>query len=425
MGCMSSKEIALPFCEVKLHEGHWIELERRYIYGDPKLGEKKRDHPWDSDISDISDVETLSEQSGKSSVGEVHLENRAQRYRVQTISDFRAFRKFATSEDGWTHHYQTQNPVLKVQSGSDPTGKLTVTRVYREMPDVDPRALYDTLHDANYRRTWDTNMLDGSSICILSAHNDIGYYSAKMPWPLADRKFRNMRAWMEFTNGDYAIYNHSVAHSPWPEYKAKNHLTGFYVQPCGAGASLTYVTHSNLGPIPKLLTDPVLTHDVPDLLQNIETCALRYVSWSKNHYLPGHAHSWTTPKMDWDCTTMNYPQQEQKEAEKQSLKEDTTRQVVMAIPMTQNFNGAVDIQFDPELGSPHFAQQDALYAPPEENRVAVAFHDPNLNQGNEQGAHESRHFENLDNEAATVQEGHNGASIEATEKEPEDAAMFY
>lgn len=261
----------------------------------------------------------------KNSVGEVYVENSGQRYKVQTVSDFRTFRAFATSESGWTDHYQYQNPVLKVQSRVDPTTKLTVFRVYREMPDVDPRALYDNFHDADYRRTWDTNMIDGYNICRLNAHNDIGYYSVKLPWPLANRDFCNMRAWMEFTNGDYAIFNHSVTHADCPEVKkfvrAKSHLTGYYVRPHGKGTSLIYVTHSDMGgSIPKTLTDTVLNQKVPDLMKNIETCAIKYIPWSMKQYQPGHVHAWTTPKMDWECTTMNYPQEEQKEAEKQALK---------------------------------------------------------------------------------------------------------
>ena len=40
--------------------------------------------------------------------------------------------------------------------------------------------MYDVLHDADYRRCWDDNMIDGFEICQLDRYNDIGYYSCKL-----------------------------------------------------------------------------------------------------------------------------------------------------------------------------------------------------------------------------------------------------
>lgn len=256
---------------------------------------------------------------------DVYVENSGQRYKVETIEGFRKFRDYATAEEGWRQHYTAENPALKVESRIDPNTKLTVFRVYREMPEVDPRALYDNFHDADYRVTWDENMQEGYNICKLNAHNDIGYYAAKLPWPLSGRDFCNIRAWMEFTNGDYVIFNHSVPHPDCPEKKgrvrAKSHLTGYYVRPRkGGGTTLIYITHSDMGgAIPKAITDTVLNKKVPDLMCNIEKCALKYIPWSTKQYPPGHVHPWTTPKMDWDCTTMPYPQEERREAEKLAL----------------------------------------------------------------------------------------------------------
>lgn len=39
--------------------------------------------------------------------------------------------------------------------------------------------MYDVLHDADYRRCWDDNMLECFEICQLDRYNDIGYYSSK------------------------------------------------------------------------------------------------------------------------------------------------------------------------------------------------------------------------------------------------------
>ena len=39
--------------------------------------------------------------------------------------------------------------------------------------------MYDVLHDADYRRIWDDNMLECYEICQLDRYNDIGYYSSE------------------------------------------------------------------------------------------------------------------------------------------------------------------------------------------------------------------------------------------------------
>ena len=258
-------------------------------------------------------------------IGEIYVENSGTKYKVETIVGFRKFREFATAPNGWKEHYAMANPTLKVESRVDDKTKLTVFRIYREMPTVDPSALYNNFHDADYRKTWDTNMLEGYNICRLNAHNDMGYYQAKLPWPLSNRDFCNIRAWMEFTNGEYCIFNHSEPHTECPERKkvvrAISHLTGYYVRPMpGGGCTLIYITHSDMcGSIPKSVTDMVLNQKVPELMNNIESCALKYVPWAEKQYPAGHVHSWTTPKMDWDCKTMPYPQEERQGAEYQAL----------------------------------------------------------------------------------------------------------
>ena len=253
----------------------------------------------------------------------VYVENAGQRFRVQVLADFIKFRDFAMSENDWKDHYEM--PGLKVQSRIDSETKLTVFRVRRDMPTVKPEVLYNNFHDADYRKTWDANMLAGYNICVLNKHNDIGYYAVKFPWPLANRDFCNMRAWMEFTNGEYVIFNHTVPHADCPPQKnfvrAFSHLTGYYVRPFGNGGSqLVYVTHSDMcGAIPKRLVDATLNQKVPEVMTNIETCATKYVEWSQKEYPAGHVHAWTTPKMDWNNTSKHYPGEETKEAEKLAM----------------------------------------------------------------------------------------------------------
>eukprot|EP00758_Cryptobia_borreli_P008965 Tbor_TRINITY_DN5431_c1_g3::TRINITY_DN5431_c1_g3_i1::g.24773::m.24773 len=254
------------------------------------------------------------------------VENCGQKYKIQTAADFRRFRDFCLEEDNWANHYEMQGPYLRVQSRVDNDTKLTIFRVQREMPTTDPAVLYDQFHDADYRKTWDNNMLEGYNICKLNPHNDIGYYALKLPWPLKNRDFCNMRSWMEFTNGDYAIFNHSVPHSQCPPsssyVRGKSYLSGYLVSPLPikGGCRLIYITHADMcGSIPKKLIDMALNQTVPKIMSGIENCAAKYVDWSRKEYPKGHVHSWVTPKMDWDDCTRHFPVAGAKQAEKEAL----------------------------------------------------------------------------------------------------------
>jgi len=95
---------------------------------------------------------------------------------------------------------------------------VNIIKVRTVFPDVEPEVLYDVLHDHYYRRTWDDHMIEGSIVEQVDPTNEVGYYSCKMPFPLANRDYCNHRSWRVFPETKtWVIFNKSVIHPGCPE----------------------------------------------------------------------------------------------------------------------------------------------------------------------------------------------------------------
>lgn len=46
--------------------------------------------------------------------------------------------------------------------------------------DVSAETMYDVLHDIEYRKKWDTNVIETFDIGKLTVNADVGYYSCKL-----------------------------------------------------------------------------------------------------------------------------------------------------------------------------------------------------------------------------------------------------
>jgi hypothetical protein len=239
---------------------------------------------------------------------DLYVESAGQRYKIATRDDFIAFRHRVTETEEWKEKYNTEACKVwtKHSDPNAPGGGLNIVKVNCFYKAVDPSSMYDALHDPQFRKSWDSNMIEGFNLVQLDARNDIGYYAAKFPFPMANRDFLNLRSWMEFDNGEYIIMNHSVQHADCPEKKGfvrgYSHITGYYLRPWnGTGTELLYLTHSDIkGSIPHMVLNSATQRMAPTLMDTLGKNGATYIQWAKDNHPAGFRAPWRTPKLSWE-----------------------------------------------------------------------------------------------------------------------------
>ncbi|KJE95795.1 hypothetical protein CAOG_06210 [Capsaspora owczarzaki ATCC 30864] len=169
-------------------------------------------------------------------------------------------------------------------------------RVQTIFSDIPASVLYDALHDPDYRKVWDDNMIQGFDLFHLDANNDVGYYAARLPAPLKNRDFLNQRSWFAAADGsEYIIMNHTVAHDECPPKKefirAVSILTGYLVRPSGessssssSGCQLTYITQTDpRGSIPKALVNKGAAAFAPKIMTKLYETSKKYPAWKEKN----------------------------------------------------------------------------------------------------------------------------------------------
>jgi hypothetical protein len=211
--------------------------------------------------------------------------------KIATDEDFDDFINACNGEEGWRVCFDEDG--IKVWDQKVANSDINIVKVRTVFKDVPALTLYDVFHDADYRREWDENMIDGHEFESLDANNDVGYYSVKCPAPLTNRDFVNQRSWR--VKGDtYVIYNHSVNYPKCPEKKglirARSIRTGYYVLalPDG-GCQLNYLTQGDpKGSIPSLVSNFVTKKLAPKIVQKIEKASKGYTEWKAKHNPENH-----------------------------------------------------------------------------------------------------------------------------------------
>ncbi|KAJ8674226.1 hypothetical protein QAD02_005488 [Eretmocerus hayati] len=207
--------------------------------------------------------------------------------KIAEDKDFEKLKKLYDDNNDWKLDYN--KPDLSVWTKSVPGISFKMVKIRTRFPDVLPETLYDVLHDPEYRKVWDTHMIDSKDIGYFNPNNDLGYYSMACPSPLKNRDFVLQRSWLD-TGLEQLIINHSVFHKDYPPKKgfvrATSYLTGYVVRPSrnGEGSELGYVSHTDPhGKLPVWLVNKVTEIFAPKMVKKLHKASVGYPDWKLNH----------------------------------------------------------------------------------------------------------------------------------------------
>ncbi|CAG0913511.1 unnamed protein product, partial [Notodromas monacha] len=218
---------------------------------------------------------------------------------VAEDQDFAFLKRLAdeTEKDGWKLEYSKNSVKVWMKPGCNSNFKII--KLCGVLSDVPPSLLFDVLHDPNYRKEWDTHMIESFEIGYLNPNNDIGYYALKCPPPLKNRDFVVQRSWLDAGN-EYLVLNHSVFHEKYPPRKgfvrATSYITGYIIRPSGENDSeLWYVSQTDpRGKLPPWLVNKVTHIFAPQMIKRLKIAAHAYGTWkalNSPHWKP-----WINPE---------------------------------------------------------------------------------------------------------------------------------
>lgn len=146
--------------------------------------------------------------------------------------------------------------------------------------------IYEMLHDHEYRKEWDSNMIDGKVIENPTENTEIGYYSIKIFFGIKNRDFCTIREWYN-DEKEYIIFNRSVEHKECPSNKnfvrAISYLTGYYMKKINdSECEFIFYSHSDpKGWLPSNLINWIMEKIIPNSIKKIKEACEKYDEWKK------------------------------------------------------------------------------------------------------------------------------------------------
>lgn len=221
------------------------------------------------------------------------MEGEDGKYTLATDEDFDDFVKACDEDDGWHLVTEDKKTGTKVWDKVSKDSPINMVKVYAKFPELNSLVLYDTLHDPDYRKTWDDSMAEGTELQVLDDNNDVGYYAAKAPMGVTNRDFVNQRMWrVREEEGEFIIMNHSVKHKDRPDpmkgyLRAISIRSGYLVRGDldGDSCEMLYITQADMmGWVPAWLMNKITKTFAPNAIGKLAKAGANYVEWkAKNN----------------------------------------------------------------------------------------------------------------------------------------------
>lgn len=97
--------------------------------------------------------------------------------RIAEDEDFLQLRELIDNMAGWS--LELSKGDTKVWTMPVDGCALKMVKINSTFDTVNGYTLFDVLHDPDYRKVWDSHMLDSHEIGVFNVNNDVGYYASK------------------------------------------------------------------------------------------------------------------------------------------------------------------------------------------------------------------------------------------------------
>lgn len=91
--------------------------------------------------------------------------------------DFASLKQLVDNDDGWTLEVAKANTL--VWTRTVPGCNFQMVKINSRFEDIEPDCVFDVLLDPDYRKEWDSHMLESYDIGNFNVNNDVGYYASE------------------------------------------------------------------------------------------------------------------------------------------------------------------------------------------------------------------------------------------------------
>ncbi|KAM4732441.1 START domain containing 14 [Anableps anableps] len=204
---------------------------------------------------------------------------------------FEDFKKQCLATENWLNKYDSNGMQVWIEMPADRgnnSPKVHKIKCKMAIKDVSAATMYDVIHDGQYRKKWDPNMLDSYDIARLSDNADVGYYSWRCPKPIKNRDVVTLRSW-RVKDDEYTIINFSVKHPDHPPQsnlvRAVSLLTGYFIKATGPNScTFTYLSQADpKGSLPKWVVNKASQVLAPRVLKSVHKAGQNYPEWKQQN----------------------------------------------------------------------------------------------------------------------------------------------